>query len=54
MERKERNVLDNPSSEEAKLKMVEFFMETLVPLVLDARKAEEAAKKIRAEEKRDG
>lgn len=49
-----RTVLDNPPSEETKLKMVEFFMETLVPRVLAARKAEEEAKKIREEEKRDG
>ncbi|MGE7429055.1 hypothetical protein ACQKLM_13205 [Bacillus thuringiensis] len=40
-----RTVLDNPPSEETKLKMVEFFMKTMVPRVLAARKAEEEAKK---------
>ncbi|MEB9735600.1 hypothetical protein GVV68_27280 [Bacillus cereus] len=43
-ERKERTILDNPPSEETKLKMVEFFMKTMVPRVLAARKAEEDAK----------
>lgn len=43
-ERKERTVLDNPPSEETKLKMVEFLMKTMVPRVLAARKKEEEAK----------
>ncbi|SPT81073.1 Uncharacterised protein [Bacillus cereus] len=45
MERKERTVLDNPPSEETKLKMVEFLMKTMVPRVLAARKAEEEVEK---------
>ncbi|MFI8709838.1 hypothetical protein ACIGHG_22930 [Bacillus sp. NPDC077411] len=40
-----RTVLDNPPSEETKLKMVEFFMKTLVPRVLAARKEEESERK---------
>lgn len=40
-----RSILDNPPSEETKLKMLEFFMETLVPRVLAARKAEAESKK---------
>ncbi|MEC5241326.1 MULTISPECIES: hypothetical protein [Bacillus cereus group] len=45
MERKERTVLDNPPSEETKLRMVEFFMKISVPRILAARKAEEEVKK---------
>ncbi len=40
-----RSILDNPPSEETKLKMLEFFMETLVPRVLAARKTEVESKK---------
>lgn len=40
-----RTVLDNPPSEETKLKMVEFFMKTLVPRVLADRKEKELAEK---------
>lgn len=39
-----RTVLDNPPSEETKLKMVEFLMKTMVPRVLAARKAEQEKK----------
>ncbi|EJQ61743.1 hypothetical protein [Bacillus mycoides] len=42
---KERTVLDNPPSEETKLKMVEFLMKTMVPRILAARKADEEVKK---------
>ncbi|WP_193662683.1 hypothetical protein [Bacillus mycoides] len=46
MERKKPTILDNPPSDETALKMVEFFMKTLVPRVLEEeRKAEEEAKK---------
>ncbi|MEH7216182.1 hypothetical protein [Bacillus toyonensis] len=39
-------ILDNPPSEETALKMVEFFMKTLVPRVLEEeRKANELANK---------
>ncbi|MFD6507090.1 hypothetical protein [Bacillus sp. NPDC060175] len=41
IERKERTILDNLSSEEAALKMAEFFMKISVPRILAARKAEE-------------
>lgn len=34
-ESKERTVLDNPPSEETKLKMVEFFMKTSIPRILE-------------------
>ncbi|KAA0761486.1 hypothetical protein [Bacillus sp. SH5-2] len=44
-ERRERTVLDNPPSEETKLKMVEFLMKTMVPRVLAARKVEEEVEK---------
>ncbi|MEH7462750.1 hypothetical protein V7166_11915 [Bacillus thuringiensis] len=37
-------VLDNPPSEEAKLKMVEFFMKTSVPRILAARKLEKGGR----------
>ncbi|HDR7592107.1 TPA: hypothetical protein QCX59_001182 [Bacillus mycoides] len=40
-----RSILDNPPIEETKLKMLEFFMETLVPRVLAARKTEVESKK---------
>ncbi|MGE8013260.1 hypothetical protein [Bacillus mycoides] len=39
-----RTILDNPPSEETKLKMVEFFMKKMVPRVLEARKNEEEQK----------
>ncbi|QWH59865.1 hypothetical protein EXW39_06700 [Bacillus mycoides] len=42
---KERTVLDNPPSEETKLKIVEFLMKTMVPRILAARKADEEVKK---------
>ncbi|MGG0731258.1 hypothetical protein [Bacillus paramycoides] len=32
---KERTVLDNPPSEETKLRMVEFFMKTSIPRILE-------------------
>ncbi|MCU5708005.1 hypothetical protein OCF67_28360 [Bacillus wiedmannii] len=47
MEQKERTVLDNPPNEETKLKMVEFFMKTMVPRVLEARKYEKEQKEER-------
>lgn len=41
-----RTILDNPPSEETKLKMVEFFMKTSIPRILEEeRKANELAKK---------
>ncbi|MFB7119729.1 hypothetical protein ACWOMK_10100 [Bacillus thuringiensis] len=45
IERKERTILDNLSSEEAALKMAEFFMKISVPRILAARKVEEEVKK---------
>ncbi|WP_410490356.1 hypothetical protein [Bacillus tropicus] len=41
----ERTVLDNPPSEETKLRMAEFFMKISVLRILAARKAEEEVKK---------
>lgn len=43
MKQIKRTILDNPPSEETKLKMVEFFMKTLVPRVLEAREKEKKA-----------
>lgn len=37
-------VLNNPPSEETKLKMVEFFMRTSVPRILAARKIEKSGR----------
>ncbi|WP_180231631.1 hypothetical protein [Bacillus cereus] len=41
-----RTVLNNPPSEETKLKMVEFLMKTMVPRVLAARKAEQEKRSV--------
>ncbi|MGH1327117.1 hypothetical protein [Bacillus pretiosus] len=46
MERKGPTILDNPPSEETALKMVEFFMKTIVPRALEEEcKTEEGAKR---------
>lgn len=45
MEQEERNVLDNPPSEETALKMAEFFMRTSVLRILGEMEAAEEAKK---------
>lgn len=40
----ERTVLDNPPSEETKLRMVEFFMKTSVPRILEEERKEKLYK----------
>ncbi len=40
----ERTVLDNPPSEETKLKMVEFFMKTSIPRILEEERKEKIDK----------